>query len=284
MDSGPPGEPGADPLNLRVGGVDLLLGFNVARLAEYFSGRFAGFLDGSADGIPCHLDESAAPAAYAGRPSGGVCAPQPPTAFQSCGEKLVIRRRGLSGYFDLASLEARGRLDGTDDTGAEAFIRFSAVTAMAKRATLAFHGSGVCVGERSALFLAPPGGGKSTVARLSGERPVLSDEINIVRRADDGFRMAGSPFQSTNPEMNNMERPLGAIFFLSKSSEVGVELIPPQHATARIAHSVINFRFPSPLTSGLFRQACLLASDVPAYVLSFRKDPDFWRVVENVCT
>jgi hypothetical protein len=101
-----------------------------------------------------------------------------------------------------------------------AVLRAALCDALAPDGAL-LHAAGVIVRDRALLFLAPSGGGKSTLSRLVGDRfPLLSDETVCVRPSRDGsgYLAYGTSLWSTAGPKRIPERgfPLAALCFLEK--------------------------------------------------------------------
>lgn len=90
---------------------------------------------------------------------------------------------------------------------------------MVERDVLLFHGSAICVDGETYLFTAPSGTGKSTHARLWRENlPALGHEVSMVnddkpllKFAEDGIFVCGTPWNGKHRLGENTIAPLRAI-------------------------------------------------------------------------
>ena len=90
---------------------------------------------------------------------------------------------------------------------------------------LPVHASGVVHKEKGILFIGHSGAGKSTVARLSSPRRVLSDECILIKKDGDAFTAYGTPFGREN-KGENTHAPLYAIMDLKKDSRNYLKPLP----------------------------------------------------------
>lgn len=96
--------------------------------------------------------------------------------------------------------------------------------------TFLFHGSCVAVDGVGYLFTAKSGTGKSTHTRLwrelLGERAVMvNDDKPLIRIADDGAVIYGTPWDGKHRLSSNISIPLKAICILERAEENRIEQI-----------------------------------------------------------
>jgi hypothetical protein len=142
------------------------------------------------------------------------------------------------------------------------------------------HSSGIVCRGVGGLFLAPDGGGKTTLIGLI--RPgddVITDDQNLVHKMGDRFYASGLPWcrvlGSTDPH------PLGGLFFLEKAAAFDLISLRPMDALERIALDPQNTFGPLP-RAFRFRAALLrveIVRQVPAYRLRFTQDYVDWDAV-----
>jgi len=78
----------------------------------------------------------------------------------------------------------------------ESFCRIFLTDYLLQRDGFLLHASAVVRKERGYIFTGVSGSGKSTIGALSPENVLLSDEIVIVRKVKDFYRVYGTPFIS----------------------------------------------------------------------------------------
>ena len=151
---------------------------------------------------------------------------------------------------------------------------------IARRGGLLVHGCGVVDRGKGYLFAGHADHGKSTIAKLWGNKAeVLGDEIVAVIAEDGGCRIYGTPWHGDYPHVSYGGLPLEKIFFLRHSEKNFVTAV-----TGATAGSYLLARSFSPLwdreaTAFALGAADRLVNQVPCYELGFLPDD---RVVEFV--
>jgi len=144
------------------------------------------------------------------------------------------------------------------------------------------HGSGVIRRERAALFLAPDGGGKTTVVAQSNGEPVLNDDQIIISKEGDVIIAHATPLGviTTGP----CQARIGALFMLEKAPAFRLEPIPPSELVQHLwtEHQNYIFFLPKHLKKQAFRTLCDLCYHVPAYLMRFPKDHVDWDAIDTV--
>ena len=168
--------------------------------------------------------------------------------------------------------------------------QLSAICEAARTRGFVLHGSGIVRHGKANLFLASSGGGKSTVASLSEDDGalVLADEFALVVESPSGFHIRPLPRQAptipASVPLGERSR-LRNAFFLEKASHPRLEPISALMAAARCLKEagILGFEAwpPSHRQAALDRLFRLFRA-VPAYVLHFRKDNSFWKVIDEL--
>ncbi|MHC4200231.1 MAG: hypothetical protein ACYSU0_09590 [Planctomycetota bacterium] len=155
---------------------------------------------------------------------------------------------------------------------------------------LLLHGSAGVRRGRAYLFLAPPGGGKSTLAGLfdEGGLPVLADEFALLLEKDRRFYVRPLARQSReDPARVPMgeESLLRKVFFLAKARDPDAVPLTSVAAVARTLKEFAVFGFerwsPAGRLAALDRLMRLFRT-VPAYILHFARDDRFWEVIDEI--
>src|SRR5581483_2511948 len=140
-----------------------------------------------------------------------------------------IRTRNVNGKVEFEShLEAgwadleRGtaRLVMRPDGAPENFLRVLYAWLCLENQALLVHASGVIRDGQGYVFFGPSGSGKTTVAHLSRDATVLSDDLVIIRKWNDAFWVHGVPFRGDLLEAprTNASAPLAGLFTLVKDT------------------------------------------------------------------
>ncbi|WP_100486949.1 hypothetical protein [Sporolactobacillus pectinivorans] len=144
------------------------------------------------------------------------------------------------------------------------------------------HSSCVIDGGQAHLFAGESGVGKSTAARLSKPRQLLSDEATLIKITPAGITVFNSPFRSDIPA-NNIEDscPLSSIQLLHQSSENKRIQIKKSSALLqlyKLAFYWTNKPEDMPKILLLFKT---MIDQVPVYDLYFQKNNSFWQLISQ---
>jgi len=146
------------------------------------------------------------------------------------------------------------------------------------------HASAVVRGGRTAVFLAPDEGGKTTAALLSPEGAILSDDQVLVRRFPEGFRVAGTPWGLHFDA--KLQAPLSGFYLLEKGRDFSLTplsaraLVPYIWEEARDSLSIL----PTAQKKKAFTLICAMAASVQAWKLSFAKGYIDWQAIDETLT
>jgi hypothetical protein len=148
---------------------------------------------------------------------------------------------------------------------------------------LLLHASGVISNGNGHVFFGASGSGKTTVARLSLDRTVLSDDLVIIKKKGPVFRLYGVPFRGDFPEAprHNASADLRGLYALVKDSQHYVSPLQLQEAVARLT-ACVPFVMAQPAAAQRASEICFeLATQVQVQSLHFRTDPGFWEVIDG---
>ncbi|NMC81765.1 MAG: hypothetical protein GYA63_02800 [Armatimonadetes bacterium] len=145
------------------------------------------------------------------------------------------------------------------------------------------HGASAVQNGKALLFFGLSGAGKTTTARLSAPRPILSDELTIIRRDGDGYRAYGTPFWGElQKNGDNISAPLVQMNILVKDKEVRWEPVGGRKALETLLPCVLFFAHEKAMVSRAVALASDLVTRVPTGMMHFLPDNSFWRLFENV--
>ncbi len=145
---------------------------------------------------------------------------------------------------------------------------------------LLIHSSCAVQNGKAHIFAGHSGAGKSTAARLSEPRELLSDEATIVKITEDEITVFDSPFrselQSTGYQQSS---PLGGIQLLHQADKNKLEKMRKPDALLSLMDKVFYWSHDSAETQRIMGLLRTLVEKVPVYELYFRKDPTFWELI-----
>ncbi len=208
-------------------------------------------------------------------PHGPFCRARP----QFRGGICYLADSARRGRIDVARREARLRahpLVGASDV--RYFLRTVMAVVLFQSGALLVHAAGVVCRGKAILFAGRSGSGKTTIASLAGERPILHDDLVCLLSAGGGWRVAPLPGEAT---MKVKPVPLSGILLLGKGAVNWVESVPAGTLVAELAANspVVNVE-PAhwPALLALWR---VLLRNTPAGRLYFRPDETLWEAVDG---
>ena len=142
------------------------------------------------------------------------------------------------------------------------------------------HAASVLRDGRAYVFTGRSGSGKSTIASLSPEGTVLTDEISLVRFEGGAWRAYGTPFWGEFRAAGlNRAGELAGIYLLEQAREDRVEPLAAKEALRALLPNVLFFSSRRRETDALLGILAEAAAGIPFYRLHFRRTPDFWKVI-----
>jgi hypothetical protein len=282
-----PGDPFGDAaLDLRVGPVRLRLKGLSGPQAEGVGERFHPFV-GHAEGNPdlvIGLRRATVGAFLRLRPGR---AETYRLDGRIAGSRELLWSYEFAGWMDarnrtaiLALVEPAGPLF---DRGLENFLRVMTASFVLDHGGFLLHGA--CVVRRGAayVFFGPSGSGKTTVARLSPEDTILSDDLTLVMPAADRYVAAGIPFGLAHHAVpaSRGSFPIASLNRLIQSRDVGREPLSGARAVAEVAGSLPFVTREAARAGKAIATVGRAVEALPVFRLRFRKDDSFWKVVEE---
>ncbi len=142
------------------------------------------------------------------------------------------------------------------------------------------HAATVVRDGRAYVFTGHSGAGKSTIASLSPEGSVLTDEISLLRYECGEWRAYGTPFWGEFRAAGcNSSAPLAGIFRIVQSAENRVTPLRPVELLRALLPNVLFFSEAAEASGRLLDITGAASREVPGYTLAFRKDTSFWEIL-----
>jgi hypothetical protein len=126
----------------------------------------------------------------------------------------------------------------------DAGLRVILANHILKKGGLLLHASAVVHGNSGFVFMGPSGSGKTTIARLSGSKKILSDEIVALRNGPKkAIRVFGTPFWGEMGKGPCCAKSYGvrSMFFLKKHSTLHTRRIGHNSAMRALLRCVCLF-------------------------------------------
>src|SRR5438552_2485431 len=129
--------------------------------------------------------------------------------------RFSVRRYDFAGTVDLGERTADVALTSPDDVSIDSFLRILYSLALVEAHGLVVHAASLVRDGAPYLFCGPSGSGETTVAQLSPDATLLSDELSIVRTTGGPAVCFGTPFRG-ELALAGADRAarLGGIYFL----------------------------------------------------------------------
>lgn len=144
------------------------------------------------------------------------------------------------------------------------------------------HAATVIRDGKAFVFTGRSGAGKSTVASLSPEGTVLTDEISLLRREHGVWRAYGTPFWGDfKAAGSNSSAPVAGIFRLSQAAQNRVQSLRPMEVLRVLLPNVLFFSAEAEDNRQLLEILGKTVAEIPGYILSFRRDSTFWEVLPS---
>lgn len=247
---------------LRIAGVDLVLDGGGAVVAER-AAALRPFLP------------AARPADYTIRLAIEIGAPRGAGIRASAegSEAFVYERPDLRFVMDRSRRSARVRIDESEGAFA-AMLELALQTALLPTGGLVVHASAGVAQGGGWLLPGRSGAGKSTAVRNGGFDRVLSDEMVVLRRHEDGFQLWGTPFWSEDRPLpyDAGSAPLTLLGRLRKHPEVAVAPLDPDEAAAHLLACVTLYETTEAARRLAFELACDVACATRCVELSFPRE------------
>lgn len=250
-------------------------------LADCVARRYAAFLTSSAGEPDFTVTADVAP------PSAAVAAPPEPE------DDIDITRHGP--LWSLAARTVHGRIDADRREAAFVFSEMqAAVLGIEHLLRIAFavfaehlgglllHASGVLNDGQAHLFMGPGGSGKSTVVRLSPGKPILNDDMVILRPDAGAWTAFGTPFWNIETRRRTGQTeagPIAGIYALVQDPDTYLEPLSAAAATAELVTCCPIVNGATEVLPQLMARCRSLAQGVAVQRLHFRQDPSFWRLL-----
>ncbi|HYU23370.1 MAG TPA: hypothetical protein VEM60_09540 [Candidatus Dormibacteraeota bacterium] len=142
------------------------------------------------------------------------------------------------------------------------------------------HAATVIRNGKAYLFTGRSGAGKSTVASLSPQGSVLTDEISLLRRENGVWRAYGTPFWGEfRAAGSNTSAPVAGIFRLLQAAENRLGALRPLAILRALLPNVLFFSAEAEANRRLLEILGQAATEISGYNLAFRKNSVFWEVL-----
>ncbi len=187
---------------------------------------------------------------------------------------LTIEGAGFRGVFDERTAEG-WITQPPDPAPFETFLTAICARHLLLHQGFMLHAASLVAREGARVFFGPSGSGKTTVAELIGER-VVSDEITVIRRVGERYRVSGVPWRGSR-----LEAELAALFALRHAPETAFVPLAPAEAVRRLVGSVFFARADAGEIRHFLATGEEVLRRVPCHEMRFTRDRSFWDAVPS---
>ena len=245
------------PLQISIGGVPLSLFIQEAALREPASRRYREFAQNSENGLPIVLTQ---PHEHA----------QSRVEFSySLDDARLILGPELAEFHGVRH-----------EYALDSLLRILLTMVLLPQRGVLLHGATVVREGRAHIFFGRSGAGKSTVASLSPEGTVLTDEISLLRYSDGRWQAHGTPFWGEFRAAGiNRLFPVAGLHLLHQANDDRAEPLSVKEALRALLPCVLFFTTEKRAHETLLATLMGLIQEVPCDRLHFRRSAEFWKVI-----
>jgi hypothetical protein len=246
-----------NPVCISIGRVPISLFIPQQRLRESAFARYREFAEKSAKALPVYLGDAKEKAA-----------------------QLCRFSHQLDGASVLLGDRSAGFVGVRHEYALDSLLRILLTVMLVPRRGFLLHAASVVRDGKAHVFMGRSGAGKSTVASLSPQGSVLTDEISLLRYRDGAWRAHGTPFWGEFRAAGmNCDFPIAGIYWLTQDREDRAEPLSAKEMLRATLPCVLFFTRESHANQALLQILLGLVQQVPCYRLRFRRAPDFWSVI-----
>lgn len=146
---------------------------------------------------------------------------------------------------------------------------------------LLIHSSCVMDKGKAYLFAGHSGAGKSTAAKLSMPRNLLSDEATVVKIMPDKVTIFNSPFRSELDRTTGAEEnsPLAGIYLLNQAVDNHIVPLSKSNGFLHLMDKVFYWSHSPEEIGGILQLLQQLVNSVSICELHFQKNDTFWELI-----
>lgn len=188
---------------------------------------------------------------------------------------------GYRGQFDLSAGKADLHFSSLNPfRELDLFLRIAGSLWAAQQGGVQLHCAAIAHQEQAYIFFGHSGAGKTTSARLSVDKTLLSDDLNILLPSNGHWQAHATPFWNpTQVRPNNTSAPIAGIYRLVQAPHHNREEMDAVHALAELISCIPVLKIAPHILPELTANLQQLIHNCPAYWLEFLPDAGFWQVI-----
>lgn len=194
---------------------------------------------------------------------------------------FAVRWGSVEGEIDLEAGKAWVK-GATDFYSFDSFLRILYSLAIVKLNGFLVHAAGIIRKGKGYVFVGPAESGKTTIARLSSNCKILSDEVIIIKRTDNDFQLAGTPFYGELETVQNMKAKAEKMFLLRRGKNGFYRRkLNSSEAAAKLLKNVLFFTPELQLTKRLLDLCSSFCRETRCEEIDFLPNNSFWRWIDD---
>jgi hypothetical protein len=242
---------------LSIGRVPFRLQMSDAQLFGAASARYSAFTDAAAAPIPIDLNDNSSPN-------------NSPAEFEYEFEGAALRACSSGIRFDGVA----------NEYALDSLLRILLSWQLLSQHGFLLHAATVIRNGKAYIFAGRSGAGKSTVASLSPEGSVLTDEVSLLRRECGVWHAYGTPFWGEfRAAGSNTSAPVAGLFRLLQAPENRVTPLSPMATLRMLLPNVLFFSAEAEANQRLLEILTQAVTQISGYNLAFRRNSAFWEVL-----
>jgi hypothetical protein len=146
---------------------------------------------------------------------------------------------------------------------------------------LLLHACGVKVDEEILVFMGPPEGGKSTLAKLALKMgfEILNDDRLILRKFNGEFWIFGNPWHGEVNQTFPIGGKIKKVFFLEKAKGNSLQELGKRDTIGKLIKNSFIFRIEKENYQKTLELLLDMSNKVKGYVLKFKPTLDIWEYI-----
>lgn len=198
--------------------------------------------------------------------------------------QITIRSFGFEGSFAPEDMHATLRTTCSNPLNSiENFLRQLYAALLIQHQGLLIHAASIVNGENKGyIFCGPSGIGKTTVARLSLPRPVVSDDLTVIRRVENRFQIFPSPFHGEMDWIDGCHMEpcdVRMILELHQDTRTYLQPLSRVQATTAVMSNAVGLVSDRAFATRALDLCLGLTGEVPCYALYFLPHRKLWEVI-----
>ena len=197
-------------------------------------------------------------------------------------DNCFIYSNYFTGYIEISNNYCKLICNDSDSLSwLEHFLRIAYAVAALKNGAILFHGAGLVSDGKGFVFFGPSGSGKSTVTELSHNCTVLGDDLIVIKKLNNHFKVYATPFNSDNNGflLTNTNAAVRGLYRLIQHKTTFIKKMSRANALAELLSSIssVNKNYEGSLSA--LDLCTQIVNQIPCYEMYFTKDNLFWRLI-----